>query len=105
MAGREHAPGTAPTSAPARLHALISGHVQGVGMRWTIQELAEQAGLTGWVRNLPDGRVEFVAEGARERIEEFLAGLRDQMSHYIRTLETSWGPATGEWKDFRITRW
>jgi acylphosphatase len=105
MASREDAPRTAPEAGPARLHAFLSGHVQGVGMRWTIQELAEQSGLTGCVRNLPDGRVELVAEGARERIEEFLSGLRSQMSHYIRNIEMSWAPATGEWQDFRITRW
>jgi acylphosphatase len=46
-----------------RVVALVSGHVQGVGYRWFVRELASAAGLSGSARNLPDGRVEVVLEG------------------------------------------
>lgn len=50
---------------------LVSGRVQGVGFRYFAQEAAIAEGLSGWVRNLPDGRVEVVAEGDREAMERF----------------------------------
>jgi acylphosphatase len=54
---------------------LVSGRVQGVGFRWFVLRLAEREGLTGYVRNLPDGRVEVMAGGTAEshaRLEEAL---------------------------------
>jgi acylphosphatase len=95
--------GGAPTPANARLHAFLSGYVQGVGMRWTVADLAESRGLTGWVRNLANGQVEIVAEGPRPTLEGFSAALQEQMSRYIRRLDAAWGAATGEFDDFRIT--
>jgi acylphosphatase len=55
---------------------VVSGRVQGVGFRFYLLEAAEQEGLSGWVRNLPDGRVEVVAEGDREAIERFEGRVR-----------------------------
>ncbi len=46
-----------------RLHVLVSGRVQGVGFRWATEAKAFELGLNGWVRNLPDGRVEAEFEG------------------------------------------
>ncbi|MBX3020425.1 MAG: acylphosphatase [Bdellovibrionales bacterium] len=57
-------------------HYLISGRVQGVGYRAFTHQQARELGLKGWVRNLPDGRVEAVAGGAREVLQEFEARLR-----------------------------
>ncbi len=54
---------TQPATATRRIHAFIAGHVQGVGFRAYTQEQAEHLKLTGWVRNLPDGRVEAIIEG------------------------------------------
>ncbi|MEO0406158.1 MAG: acylphosphatase [Cyanobacteria bacterium P01_A01_bin.135] len=54
------------------VHVLIAGVVQGVGYRWSTQEMAKAQGLTGWVRNLPDGRVEAVFEGDGEAVEAML---------------------------------
>lgn len=51
-----------------RLHALITGRVQGVSFRYHTLHTAQGLGLTGWVRNLPDGRVEVMAEGEDERV-------------------------------------
>jgi acylphosphatase len=50
---------------------LVSGRVQGVGFRWFVMEAASAEGITGWVRNLPDGTVEIVAEGDAEAMERF----------------------------------
>lgn len=56
-------------------HALVSGRVQGVGFRWHARAKAEELGLAGWVRNLPDGRVEILIEGEAEPVRAYLAWL------------------------------
>jgi acylphosphatase len=53
-------------------HILISGHVQGVGFRSNAKRVADHFGLSGWVRNLPDGSVEILAEGPEGHVEEFI---------------------------------
>ena len=58
-----------------RAVALVSGHVQGVGYRWFVRELAGAAGLSGSARNLPDGRVEVVLEGADDAVADVLGAL------------------------------
>ena len=58
-----------------RLVALVSGHVQGVGYRWFVRGLAQDAGLHGSARNLPDGRVEVVREGAGRAVRNLVAAL------------------------------
>jgi acylphosphatase len=63
----------------ARLTVWIRGRVQGVGMRWWIRSRALELGLVGWARNLPDGRVEVVAEGPRSRCEVLLSQLADAL--------------------------
>jgi acylphosphatase len=55
---------------------LIAGRVQGVGFRWFAESVASREGLHGWVRNLPDGHVEAMAEGEAEAIERFERALR-----------------------------
>ena len=55
--------------------AVVSGHVQGVGYRWFVRELASAAGLAGSARNLPDGRVEVVLEGPDDAVRRVLAEL------------------------------
>jgi len=55
---------------------VVSGRVQGVGFRWYTVRVATQCGVVGWVRNLPDGRVEAVAKGTTEAIDAFDAALR-----------------------------
>ncbi|MDH6098075.1 acylphosphatase [Anabaenopsis sp. FSS-46] len=63
-----------PTPLPkiVRAHVFISGRVQGVGYRYATVDTATQLGLTGWVRNLPDNRVEAVFEGARVVVEQMV---------------------------------
>ena len=55
---------------------LISGRVQGVGFRYFAEAAASRAGLHGWVRNLPDGRVEVSAEGEHDALEQFERQIR-----------------------------
>ena len=88
---------------PARLHARVAGRVQGVFFRAFTEREAHRLGLTGWVRNLPDGRVEVVAEGPRAQLEQ-LAQWLWQGSPYSRVeaVNVEWFPFTGEFDDFRI---
>jgi acylphosphatase len=59
-----------------RLHAMIEGRVQGVGFRYFTMEAAQGYGLTGWVRNRWNGKVEVIAEGTHERLNRLLSDLR-----------------------------
>jgi acylphosphatase len=58
-----------------RVVAVVSGHVQGVGYRWFVRELASAAGLAGSATNLPDGRVEVVVEGPEDDVAALVAAL------------------------------
>lgn len=58
------------------INCFVSGRVQGVWFRASTQKEAQKLGVTGWVRNLPDGRVEVMACGSREQIELLKAWLR-----------------------------
>jgi acylphosphatase len=58
-----------------RVVAVVSGHVQGVGYRWFVRELAGAAGLAGSATNLPDGRVEVVAEGPEDAVRALVGAL------------------------------
>lgn len=56
-----------------RVHIIVSGIVQGVGYRYSTYNQAKQLGIYGWVRNLPDGRVEAVFEGKKAEVEKILS--------------------------------
>lgn len=86
------------------ISALYEGKVQGVGFRASILSLAKGYEVTGWVKNLPDGRVEVLASGDAAELEEFLQGIRE--SHLAGHIEhENVTPATPEpgLKGFRIT--
>jgi acylphosphatase len=89
---------------PDRAHLQISGRVQGVGYRASTHYAARRiGGLTGWVRNLDDGRVEAVVEGPREKIEALIAWCRQgPPAARVSDVDVAWAPATGEFKDFGI---
>ncbi len=59
------------------IHALVTGRVQGVGYRYATENMARRLGLTGWVRNRPDGSVETWAQGSEAAIKGFVAFLHD----------------------------
>lgn len=86
-----------------RLSVFWSGRVQGVGFRYTTESVALGLGVTGWVRNLPDGRVEAVAEGPEKTLKVFLERIASgPMKGYIRGVEIHWGQPAGEFDDFQI---
>ena len=80
----------------------FSGNVQGVGFRFTAIRLAGNFDVTGYVRNLPDGRVECVAEGTAEEIDAFLDELAKVMSGYIRQQTQQLGDYTGNFDGFGV---
>lgn len=86
-----------------RLHVFWSGRVQGVGFRYATESSALDLHLTGWVRNLPDGRVETVAEGSEKSLKRFLEEMASgSMKTYIQKTQLSWSMPTGEFDDFQI---
>jgi acylphosphatase len=85
-----------------RTTVYFSGHVQGVGFRYTTNSIARKYPVTGYVRNLPDRRVELVAEGTAPEIDAFLADVRERFFNMIRNEQTDVGPATGEFDSFEI---
>jgi acylphosphatase len=87
----------------SRLHAEISGRVQGVGFRMFVLRHATGLGLTGWVRNRWDSRVEVIAEGERHVVEKLLAELRrGPRSAYVSDVKEDWSQATGEFNGFHL---
>lgn len=86
-----------------RAHIFVSGHVQGVFYRAYAQEVARNLEITGWVRNIADGRVEIVAEGVKAKLEEFIKKLRGgPAAARPGDIEVEWLTATGEFSDFEI---
>lgn len=86
-----------------RLQVFYSGRVQGVGFRYTVKSLAPGYEITGTVRNLPDGRVELVAEGAPGELEAFQQAVRESgLGRLIRHEEVHWSDARGGFRGFEI---
>jgi len=85
-----------------RYHAFYSGSVHGVGFRFTSERLASSLGISGWVRNLSDGRVELVCEGKETALAEFLKKISDVFGGYIRSADIREESYTGEFPDFDI---
>lgn len=87
----------------ARLHLIISGRVQGVGFRFAAYDEAKQLALAGWVRNMPGGEVEIVAEGSRENLQMLAAWAHlGPPSAHVTAVREEWLDFTGEFTDFRI---
>jgi len=84
-------------------HILFSGQVQGVGFRYTANRTAARYNLTGFVRNLPDGDVEMLAQGPEPDIDHCLADLRDYFSGYIDDAKIEPVPYNSRYTSFRIT--
>ncbi len=88
-----------------QLKVFFTGRVQGVGFRYTARSLATGFEATGTVCNLPDGRVEFTAEGAVAELEAFLEAIRSSaVGRFIRQEEVLWNDATGQFRGFEIAR-
>jgi acylphosphatase len=85
-----------------RRTVLFSGHVQGVGFRFTAERIAQRFDVRGYVRNLEDGRVELVAEGDRQQVDTFISTVSTELRRHIRDVKVSESPATGEFADFGV---
>ena len=90
---------------PSRLHVFISGYVQGVFYRFWTKEQAEKLGVSGWVRNLDDSRVEVLAEGPKEILIKFSELLKKGPPlARIEHIDLNWEKSTGEFSGFSIER-
>ena len=88
-----------------RAHVWVKGRVQGVGFRAYVEAIAQQTGVTGWVRNVGYDEVEAVAEGTREKVEQFVE-LMKQGPRAARVDEAriEWEDVTGEFREFGVRR-
>ncbi len=87
------------------MHVVYSGRVQGVGFRYTAKSVANGYIVTGTIRNLPDGRVELLAEGEKLELEEFRRAIRDAgLEHFIEAEDVHWSDAKGGFRGFEIVR-
>jgi acylphosphatase len=88
-----------------RLHVRVRGRVQRVYFRASTQELAMRLGLSGWVRNCPDGSVELIAEGPVEALEQLLVWCQHGPDGArVDACESSVEPASGEFPNFAVLR-
>jgi len=86
-----------------RVTIYYSGRVQGVGFRYTVKILVNGYEATGAVRNLPDGRVELVAEGVSTELEGLLEAVRQSdVGRFIRQEQSDWTDAKNEFRTFEI---
>ena len=86
-----------------RMHIFFSGSVQGVGFRFATRDIAERiGGITGTVENLPDRRVELIAEGETKLLVEFLGKILEYFANYVRSSNVEWEEATDEYSNFTI---
>ncbi len=85
-------------------HEMVwyTGRVQGVGFRYTTLQTAKEFEVTGYVMNLPDGRVQLEVEGAPLEVKSFLTAVQERMHSYIRKVEQKSLPAAGEFLTFTI---
>jgi acylphosphatase len=87
------------------MEVFYSGHVQGVGFRYTAKSVAAGFEVSGTVCNLSDGRVTLTAEGEREELEAFRAAIRDSgLKHFIHDENVTWSTAQNKFRGFEIVR-
>lgn len=89
-------------AAPERVMVEYSGHVQGVGFRYATHSIARRYQVAGYVRNLPGGCVELVAEGEPQELDGFLREVRERFFGNIRQERADRQPATNEFAGFEI---
>lgn len=81
-------------------HGFFTGNVQGVGFRYTVCDMSRRQGLVGWIKNLPDGRVELWVEGEEELLKGFFADIED--AFYVTDRQVDQTAASGMFSDFTI---
>lgn len=91
-----------PNDQREKREVYYQGMVQGVGFRYTARRIASAYAVTGYVRNLRDGRVHLVAEGLSAELDRFFDAVQAQLGRYIDEVRQSVGPASGEFDQFEI---
>lgn len=85
------------------VHLLVSGMVQGVGFRYYVHHAARRHYLTGWVKNLDDGRVEVLAEGEEEELRLFVKEIeKGSRFSTVREVQAEWQPYSHKFRSFEI---
>ena len=84
-------------------HVVFIGHVQGVGFRFTAHRMANRHQLTGFVRNLPDGTVEMLAQGSAEDIDDCIRDMKESFTGYLREAVIQEVPPDPRYTAFKIT--
>ena len=88
-----------------RTHIWVTGRVQGVGFRAYVESIALQAEVTGWVRNVGYDTVEAVAEGTREKVEQFVELMKQgPRASRVDESKIEWETPTGEFREFGVRR-
>ncbi|HTL57422.1 MAG TPA: acylphosphatase [Candidatus Limnocylindrales bacterium] len=89
----------------SRMQIFYSGNVQGVGFRYTVKSVATGFEVCGSVRNLPDGRVELIAEGEKNELLAFQRAIRESgLEHFIRDEQLLWDEPKNDTRGFEIAR-
>lgn len=89
-----------------QVHLLVRGRVQGVYFRASTERESRRLGLTGWVRNRPDGNVEIAAEGSEEALKELIAWAHHgPTGARVDHVDVHWRDFVGLLPDFRIVEW
>jgi acylphosphatase len=84
-------------------HVFITGKVQGVYFRYRTRDEAKKYGITGWVRNLPDGRVEALFNGNKENVDKLIAFAgKGPSGAKVIDVDVKWQEYSGEYSDFEV---
>jgi len=83
-------------------HIIFTGRVQGVGFRYTTYRIARGYDVTGFVRNLPDGTVEMLAQGPADEVDRCIREVQDSFAGYIRDARIEQIPCNPRYSDFGI---
>ncbi len=90
-------------SGKVSVHILVSGKVQGVAFRYNARNIASQLGVGGWIKNLPNGKVELMAEGSKNLVEEMVKWCKKgPRMAVVEDMEVNWLPYSGKYNQFQL---